>query len=419
MKNIWIINHYATKLILNKEGRHYWFSKHLNEKGFRNTIFCASTLHHRNENLISTKELYQLVDNPVQQVLINTNNYKKNDIHRILNIINFYRNILKSYKKVSQDIGPPDIVYGSSAHPLTLLAGLKIAKYFNVPFISEVRDLWPESIVAYGILSKRNPIIKLLYKLEKYIYYKSDQLIFTMPGALKYLEEQKLMKDHGGEIEQTKVNFVNNGVDLESFNELLRKYNYEDTNLDNNKKFNIVYTGSIKAANKHLWELIAAAKLLSKQNHNDIEFLIFGEGSEKEKLETYCLENNIGNIFFKGNVDYEYIPSILSKSNVNVLNCKPKDILRYGGSQNKLFQYLASGKPIITAEDNEYSLVKKINGGIAKAFKDEEELSEAILALKNYTPEVNKEIKENLLNASKEYDYEILTDKLINIFEKA
>lgn len=418
MKNIWIINHYATKLILNKEGRHFWFSKHLNDRGFNSAIFCASTIHHRNTNLINSKELYSIRKESPLQILIKTNNYTKNDIHRVRNIINFYKNILKSYKNVAKEIGSPDIVYGSSAHPLTLLAGLKIAKYFNVPFISEVRDLWPESIVAYGILSRNNPAVKLLYKLEKYIYYKSDQLIFTMPGAQKYLEEQNLMKSHGGKIEQSKINLLNNGVDLKTFNEFLKEYNYKDSELDDLNRFSVVYTGSIKEANKHLWGLIEAAKLLSK-DYDDIDFLIFGEGAEREKLENYCLDNNINNIIFKGNVNYEYIPSILSKSDINVLNCKPKEILRFGGSQNKLFQYLASGKPIITAEDNEFSLVKNINGGIAKAFNDANELSEAIITLKNYTNEKNEEIKSNLLEASKEYDYKSLTNDLVNIFEKA
>ena len=72
-------------------------------------------------------------------------------------------------------------------HPLTLVAGIKIAKQFGIPCICEVRDLWPESIVAYGALKRNSIIAKILYQGEKWIYKKADSIIMTWEGGKNIL----------------------------------------------------------------------------------------------------------------------------------------------------------------------------------------------------------------------------------------
>ena len=99
------------------------------------------------------------------------------------------------------------------------------------------------------------------------------------------------------------------------------------------------------------------------------------------------------------------------------MNCATFDVLKYGGSQNKLFEYLASGHPIITAENSKYSVVKKLNCGIARKFKNASEVKDAILELKNMDEDRKMEMQEALHSAALKYDFRNLTNELIEIIE--
>ncbi|EKC51524.1 glycosyltransferase, partial [human gut metagenome] len=99
---------------------------------------------------------------------------------------------------------------------------------------------------------------------------------------------------------------------------------------------------------------------------NEIEFLIFGDGSDKKRLEEYCFKNDISNVKFKGKVDKKFVPYILSKGDLSLLNYKQCKIDRFGTSQNKLFEYLASGRPVIANVHMGYDIIEKYQCGIAQ-----------------------------------------------------
>ncbi|EKC51525.1 glycosyltransferase, partial [human gut metagenome] len=132
----------------------------------------------------------------------------------------------------------------SSVHPLTLVAGLKLAKRSNVPCICEIRDLWPETFLDFGF-TKKNLIIKALYAMEKWIYKKADALIFTMEGGKDYIKE----KHWEDSVDLSKVFYINNGVDLDVYYKNIRDNTYIDKDLENNETFKVIYTGSIRPAN--------------------------------------------------------------------------------------------------------------------------------------------------------------------------
>ena len=170
-KNIWIMNHYATNMFFNKGGRHYWFSKYLLKNKYSPTIFCANT-RHNNRSIVEIKKGKHEIKTTegIPYVFVKTTPYKSNNVQRIMNMWLFYRNLFPVTREYAKIYGKPDVILASSVHPLTLVAGIKIAKRFDVPCICEVRDLWPESLVAYDVLKKSNPLLKLLYAGEKSIY---------------------------------------------------------------------------------------------------------------------------------------------------------------------------------------------------------------------------------------------------------
>lgn len=155
----------------NQGGRHYWFAENLVREGYEVTVFCANTYHNRIEYIDTGNKRYTLdVINNIPFVFVKTKTALGNGLDRIKNMFLFYHNLFPVTKEYVRSKGRPDVILASSVHPLTLVAGIKIAKRFDVPCICEVRDLWPESLVAYDVLKKSNPLLKLLYAGEKSIY---------------------------------------------------------------------------------------------------------------------------------------------------------------------------------------------------------------------------------------------------------
>lgn len=418
-KKIWIWNHYATNMITDTAGRHYWFAENLIKQGYEPTIFCANTRHNSDEVIDVGDTIYKtVVKNNIPFVFVKTSPYIGNGKDRIKNMFSFYKNIFSVSKEYAEKYGKPDVIIASSVHPLTLVAGIKIAKKFGIPCICEVRDLWPETIVAYGKLKKHSLIAKALYAGEKWIYEKADKLIFTMEGGKDYILEKGWDKENGGPVDIHKVRHINNGVDLEVFDYNKEHYRIVDEDIDNPVTFKVVYTGSIRLVN-NVKSIVDAAFEIKKLGISDMKFIIYGDGSERISLEKYCQENGIDNVIFKGFINKKYIPYILSKSDLNIMHFEQNNIKKYGASLNKMFEYFASGRPIISDCEFGYDLILKYNAGVVIDNVDANRFAQSILYVKHMSETEYSTLCENALKAAEEYDFTKLTTKLINIIEGA
>ncbi len=399
MKNIWILNHYANP----SGGRHYKFAENLIKRGYNVKVFVASTIHNRNKNRIadSRKYLYELHNN-IPFIFIKARDYVGNNKQRVLNMIDYAHGLMSVSKEFDSE--KPDVIYASSVHPLTWLAGYKLAKRYNAQFIAETRDLWPETLVAMGRIKRNSIPAKILYSLEKFIYKRADKLIFTFPGGKDYVRSRGL--------DVSKVRYINNGVDIDEFNDNKLNCTFEDEDLNDNNTFKILFTGAIGKANA-IYRIVDIAKIFIDKGIKNIRFYIFGDGPERQYLENYIIENKITNVVFKGKVDKKYIPNILSKSNLNIfcLEYLP-NLFKYGLSPNKMFEYFASGKPIISNVECGYDMLKKYNCGITVNGGSAEALAEGILKFYNMPKEEYDTYCANALKAAKDFDYKILTDKL-------
>ena len=409
-KKVWIFNHYATDTMLDHGGRHYWFAKYLTRAGYDVRIFCASTVHDTDINFDVGKSGYceKEVDG-VKYTLIETSNYVGNGKSRVKNMYQYYRRIFR----VVKNYGKPDVIFASSVHPLTLLAGIKIAKKLGVKCICEVRDLWPESLVEYDIISRNHIVTKLMYKGERRLYKKADYLIFTMPGAGKYISDRGWDAD----VSKDKIYYINNGIDLEVYKENMLNKTIEDKDLEDDSFKKVLYTGSLRAANKPE-NFISLAERLAEIAGN-IKIIIYGGGDQLETLRAEVIEKGLKNILFKGRVDKEYIPFILSKGNLNLMDGDIGGISKYGISGNKLFDYIASGRPVIMdCEENEFGIINANKIGISRRFKDSSEMAEVIADMLNGDDNRYERWCENARKLALEYDFKRLTDKLIEIIEK-
>lgn len=414
-KNIWVFHHYATPPTMNGAIRPYNLAKKILEEGYRTTIFSASYLHFSDENLIHDNQLYVTDEHTgVKFVFVKTPSSSKGITARIKNMLAYYINVQKAASLISKQGAKPDIIYASSPHPLALIAGIKVAKKFKVPCISEIRDLWPENIFAFGKIKENSLIGKLLTKGEYWIYKKSDRLVFLKEGDTDYLKEHGWLKDQGGDINIEKCFYINNGVDIESFNKQSTTEVFSDPDLENDK-FKVVYTGAIRPVN-NVGNILDAAKLL--KNYDKIQFLIYGDGNQLASLKERIKVEGIRNVFLKGYIDKKFIPYILSKSSVNILNySQSKYNWSRGNSSNKLFEYMASGKPIISTVKMGYSPIETYNCGLSIDEDTPTELANAILKIYEIPEDSYKQMGENALRGALNFDYKILSKRLINVIE--
>lgn len=415
-KNVWILNHYAGDMFYNKGGRHYWFAKYLKREGYAPVVFCCNTKHGFLERFIDTEKLWieqnaKEIDVPF--VFVKSNLYTGNGKQRVLNMVVFYNNVKKAAKEYAKIHGKPDVIYASSVHPLTLVAGLQLAKHFKVKCICEVRDLWPESIVAYSTrLTKENPLIKLLYVGEKWIYKKADAIIMTWPGGYDYICQQ----GWSNQIPQNKVVHISNGVDIKTFEDDAKFNFYEDDDLKRTNKIKFVYTGSIRKVN-NIKLLVDAATLLKQRGNEKALILVFGDGDERQSLESIVEERNLDNICFKGKVPKTSIPSVLVQSDVSLLHNSSSILDKYGQSQNKFFEYLAVGHPILMTYSVGHSIIRKEKCGLEIDCQNADSIADAIDYFCNLKSEDYERFCLSAKKCADRFDFMRLTKKLIEVIE--
>lgn len=403
-KNIWIINHYAIPPSIGGLNRHYYFAKELISRGYNVRIFTSSAIHNTDINMIENDVLFSDISvDGITYTYIKSSSYKGNGLARIKNMFGFAFLVQKIKKHFSTE--KPDIIYTSSPDLFTAFSAEILAKRLNIPCICEIRDLWPLSIVEYKNMSPRNPIIVALYMLEKWIYRKASALIFTMEGGKQYVIDKKWNK----KIDTNKIFNVNNGVDLERYEDNINEFVIDDSDLNNEETFKIIYCGSIREAN-NIGLLVDVAKKFG--NEEKIQFIMFGGGEDIEKYRQRCENENIKNVVFKGQVNKKYIPYILSKSNLNILNYKNVNTWKYGGSQNKMFEYMASGKPLLSTIKMGYSLIERYNCGVEIEEQNIENIYLAINNIKNLCIDKYNKMCNNAKNAAKDFDFKVLTDKI-------
>ncbi len=415
MRRFWIFNHYATTPSTGPMLRHYCFAECLKEKGIETTVFAANELHQTGDTVDTHGKPYiRTEEEGVPFVFVRTSKYQGNGLFRVKNMLSFFLGLLCIAKRYAKAYGRPDVVMGSSAHPLTSIAGILVARKFHVPAIVEVRDLWPEAIFSFGKVKMNSLPGKLLSAGEKWMYVHADAIVFTKEGDVDHIKEMGWDTEHGGMIDLKKCYYVNNGVKLADYDRSIREDILMDPDLEDDS-FKVVYTGTIRPVN-NVDNLLDTAKLLKERE--DIRFLIFGGGSELERMENRVREEKIQNVVLKGFVEKKYIPYILSRSSVNILNYSQS---RYnwsrGNSSNKLFEYMASGKPIISTVKMGYCILDRYQCGLSLDECTPKALAEEILKIHDMPEETYALMAEHAREGAKDFDFSVLTERLYQVIK--
>lgn len=327
---------------------------------------------------------------------ISLGEFRENNVKRALSIRKF-QNAVVNYGKKN---GAPEVLVSNYSG----FFGEKLfrLKKLGTKIILDILDFWPEVFVDLGYLGHKSPITKFLYWREYITYSRCDALGFSVEGGAEYIKEKHWDVEHGGKVDTNHIYYVNNGIDFQIMHEDKRNYVSEDDDLEKNT-FKVVYIGAIGAPN-NIDMLVETAKLASYGKHEDIEFLVYGNGNQLPRLQEQVIRYKMNNIKFKGAVDNKYSPNIISRCNLSILNFRSLPTLRFGLSNNKFFLYCIAGRPILSTVRPKYELVESRKCGIVTD-NSPEAILDGILKIKDIDQNTYRDFCINAENCAKEFDY--------------
>lgn len=409
---IWIFNRHGMPPAFEPRVRNIKFSKVFQENGYSVTMFTASTLHNMSINLIDGRERYiEREYDEYRYIHIRTTNYKGNGLKRVWAMLQYNMGLLRVALKSSDK---PRIII-SSLGITGFFIPFVIAKRHKCPTIVEIRDLWPESIIEFAGLRRNSLLAKLLFSIERCVYQKADAIVFAKEGEVEYIREKGWDLESGGSIDMQKVFYVNNGVDIKEFDTNKEQYWFPDEHLDDDSKFCLVYAGAVRTANA-VGRLVDAAKILKERGYENVYILVFGDGTELSELTERSQSLELNNIIFKGNIEKKYMPSVLSRAHATILNYKPCGIWKRGNSSNKLFEYMAAGKPVISTVMMGYDIISKYECGFSVEKETDEGIADAIVKVYELPQQDYERLCKNARRGAEDFDWEIQGQKMLDIF---
>lgn len=251
----------------------------------------------------------------------------KGFIKRVLSFISFMVTSLVAGLYVNK----PDVVIVTSPQLFTGLTGYFISRLRKIPFVFEVRDIWPQSAVDLKVI-RSHFIIKILEKFEKFLYSKAALIITTTP-----LQKVNIQKKC---VVQKRIECIPNGVDPEKF-ELKsdKKIIWKD---ESKKGFTAVYIGTIGLSH-NLEILVQAAKRMANKN---VYFYIIGDGAQRDKIAASISEKGLKNIFMHDKIPLLDVPYALRDADVGIAHERDLPMAREMYPA-KMFDVMAAGKPIL------------------------------------------------------------------------
>jgi glycosyltransferase involved in cell wall biosynthesis len=277
----------------------------------------------------------------------------------------------------------PDYLFVESP-PLSLsVPGYFFSRFWKVPLILNISDLWPDTAVEMGFISKDGLLARGIGSLERWAYRKAAQVNAVTQGM-----RNSLLKDKS--VPSEKVLFLPNGVDTGLFQprpsdpSLRQRLGLQDKKI-------IIWAGTLGQAHG-LQYVLQAAKLL--EVHTEIHFLFLGDGTARPSLERLRLELKLNNVSFRNPVPIDMLPPYFSIAECGLASLCSSPLYE-NARPSKVFPVLASGKPLIFVGRGEAAgLIKQSNAGIVVPPENPEVLADAVLRLvKN--PELVEELGQN------------------------
>lgn len=296
----------------------------------------------------------------------------------------------------------PDVIVATSPQFFCALGGWVLAALRRRPFVFELRDLWPASIVAVGAM-RRGLVIKTLEKLERFLYRRAAAIVAVTEAFRKDLVARSIPAD--------KIHVVMNGVDLEQYRPrtrdagLAHEYGLEG-------KFVVGYIGTHGMAHA-LDKVLEAASLL--RDRADIVFFFAGSGAARADLERQVAELGLDNVRLIPRQPKERMPALWSLCDATIVPLRNNPVFATV-IPSKIFEAMAMGMPIIISlpEGEATSIVRSTGSGVCVPPEDPAALATAITRLAD-NPQQVANLRASAIAAATQFSRDALAARMLTI----
>lgn len=395
MPRLWLINQFANTPDLPGHTRQFEVAAGLVTEGWQVEVFASDfNLTQRKYRRLRFPRLWS-TERPagIRWTWLWVSSYSHNNWKRQFNMLSFCLHLVIKLGPVAllgRLVGRgPDVILASSPQLPAAFTCFWIARLTGIPFVFEVRDLWPQVLIDLGGKSPLSPMVRLLAWMERKIYRHASTVVVLAQGAEPFVRERGARR----------TAWLPNGPDLALFT--------PRPLLDDRPVFTVLYAGAHGDANA-LDNVIAAARLL-EQRHVPVRLRFVGDGPEKQSL--IRLAEDLKSVSFEAPLPKVQIPDLMAEADAILLSLKDVPLFRYGVSPNKLYDAYALGRPVITtvagainAEVEEYRL------GVTAPPGDPKALAAAI----NRLMETPKSERQAMANRAIELAYSTYSRQRIN-----
>ena len=368
MPRLWLINQFANTPELPGHTRQFEVAAGLVSDGWEVEVFASDfNLTQRKYRRLRFPHLWS-TERPagIHWTWLWVSPYRRNNWKRQLNMLSFCLHLglrLGPTAVLGRFIGcAPDVILASSPQLPAAFTCLWITRLTGIPFVLEVRDLWPQVLIDQGGKSPQSPMVRLLAWMERQVYRHASTVVVLAKGAEPFVRERGA----------SQTAWLPNGPDLALFT--------PRPLLADRPLFTVLYAGAHGDANA-LENVIAAARLL-EQRQVPVRICLVGDGPEKQSL--IRLAEDLKSVSFEAPVPKAQIPDLMAEADAILLSLRDVPLFRYGVSPNKLYDAYALGRPVITtvagainAEVEEHRL------GVSAPPGDPQALASAIQRLMN------------------------------------
>ncbi|HUA00195.1 MAG TPA: glycosyltransferase family 4 protein [Candidatus Aquilonibacter sp.] len=383
--NVWWFSQYASTPD-QQFTTQYDLAKKLVERGHRVTFFSSGFSHYKFKELrLGEGEQWRAEDHGgVRFIWIRTPAYRSNDWKRAANMLVYS---WKAFRLALQIPDPPDLIIGTTFHPLASLSACVTAVSRRKPFVFEVKDLWPLTAIQFGQLSPRHPVAIALRLLDGFLARRASRIVTTLPGTAEYYADRGVRAE--------KVAWIPNGLELSRY-AAVRPYSGEITG-----RCTLLYAGGHVSANG--LETILRAAEIQQRDPRDVRFVFVGAGQEKPKLVRMAQDLRLANVEFRDPVPKGELYRVMEEADAFILSMRDiPDLYRYGMSFNKLCDYVSCGRPVLFAGNPSHNVVEEFQCGIVVFPERPEAFAAAIQRFLDMTPAERAAMGCNALRCARE-----------------
>lgn len=381
--------------------RHHEIARHLVDAGHRVTVISSPVSYLTGKSSALTPSPSPKGRGEDDVLVIRSYTYSalhRSFVHRVFSFLSFMISSFVNGLRV-RDV---DLVWGTSPPIFQGITAWLLARLKGVPFLFEIRDLWPAFAIAVGILDNKL-LINASEWLERFLYRQADQLLVNSPGFVEHIQAR------GG----ADIALVPNGADISMFDPDAAGDAFREAHgLEN--KFVALYAGAHGMSNDLEIVLDAAAKL---QDDANIALVLLGDGKEKPALIERASQMKLENVHFVPPVPKSGMGQALAASDACIAILKPIEMYKTV-YPNKVFDYMAAARPVILAIDGVVrQVVDDAQAGISVSPGDADVLAEAIRSLANNPQEARRLGRNGRNHVEKHFDRRQLSGKMAEIME--